>query len=725
MRRRSGMLISITAVLLMIIMLSSCMGRENFIQSVMLTSDVRGAYIIDPADHYSVFEKHQLILSSGDCELYFDKKTGNIGVYDKKSGELWSALPTFANRSAAVITAEAFNGTATYILNSQDHAAAFNTVTSERDGNTIRVFFAMADKEETADKKPEELTAGDIYVGIPLEITFDGSRLSASVDMAQVVVAPGLILYNIGILPYFGAADNDKERLVPGGTPSSNAADDGFILVPDGCGAAVSTGKTSLRYPELDFCVYGSDDSFGREACLNVFGMKRGNAAFVCVGTEGEELAVVKTMRSTDNTGSCCIVYADYNVTPVFNNNGCMIYGLMYGGKIRQTYGFVNGRSADTAGMAAAAREILALADKINVSRVNGSLPVNIALTGSVDGKKETLLTTFEQAEAVLSQMKAKGAAKVNLILNGFYEGGAVSGSVRSGRLSSFTGNKEKFSSLCEYARRQDYDLFMGVNMITTAGRTAGSLGIDGSSTEYIYNNPLVPVGSEIYMLKRIAPRVINDDISRFLGSSPADGAAGYAFTDTNRSLSADYSMRLWSRSAVADLLSGAADSFSSGKKLLVSGGGFYLLRGASVITDIPYYTSVTPGDGYEAVPFIQMILHSSYIYSGKAVCGAESDRTELLKAVEYGGVPYFSWTGSRSEYNYEPFISSAAEFARNMAQELGDLSSARITGHRKLTEGVYRTEYDNGALVYVNYNDHPVTAEHIDIPAVDYIRIN
>ena len=64
------------------------------------------------------------------------------------------------------------------------------------------------------------------------------------------------------------------------------------------------------------------------------------------------------------------------------------------------------------------------------------------------------------------------------------------------------------------------------------------------------------------------------------------------------------------------------------------------VLRYADVITEIPYTTSAAQADYYEAVPFLQMILHGSYLYSGAAAVNAETDKLTLLKAVEYGGAP-------------------------------------------------------------------------------------
>ena len=135
----------------------SCMGRENFVQTVFMSDDVRGAYVIDPEDHYSRYLPDTLSAESGPLRFYFDDATGSPAVFDARGCQLWGALPTFQNRSAAVLTVEAFNGAATYQLNSQDHAAAFGTVRAERGDNGILVSFAMSDKANVARKSAAEL----------------------------------------------------------------------------------------------------------------------------------------------------------------------------------------------------------------------------------------------------------------------------------------------------------------------------------------------------------------------------------------------------------------------------------------------------------------------------------------------------------------------------------------------------------------------------------------
>ena len=43
------------------------------------------------------------------------------------------------------------------------------------------------------------------------------------------------------------------------------------------------------------------------------------------------------------------------------------------------------------------------------------------------------------------------------------------------------------------------------------------------------------------------------------------------------------------------------------------------------------------------------------------------------------------------------------------------------MTGHRKLAENLYRTDYEGGWSVYVNYGSEPAQADGVTVPARGY----
>ena len=760
----SRKIMAIAAVLTVVLLLAACMGTESFVQTVLLNGDLRGAYVIAPEDHCCAFTDAMRVGEEGGLRFYVDERTGSVGVFDAEAGTLWSALPTGSNRTAAVLAVEAFNGTATYLLNSQDHAAAYGTVETERTEDAVRLTFTMSDQEKTARLQPDKLSAGDVYVRVPLELTFTDGRLTASVDMAKVVCAPGLILRRISVLPDFGAImESGEERLpaaanavaatapavaapqeetpaAPADAPAQtepttvppqtagrvNVSDTDFILIPDGCGAALYPALLTNRYPELDLCVYGSDDTPERCANVGAFGVRRGVGACVCVLTEGDALASVRTLREADAGTALYSVGPRYEVTPAAEIKGETAYGVTYEGRLSQTYSFLTGDSAGFSGMVSAVRELLVHAGFLSAAPLQDAVfPVNVTVTGSLEGNSETRLTDLEQAESLLNQLRAKGIDKVNLCLDGFLTVGLEKASASAARLDAVSGGKAALDSLCDYAEKQGYDVYLAKRLLTASGGPA-LRDLAGKRRTFTETNPFPSAGKAQYLRTLTGWSDIPGNASAFLNAAVDTMATGVALADLNTGLRADFSARTLDRTTVSAGLSEIASSFSAVKNLWVNGANFNAVRSADVITGVPVYPGETESEAFRSVPLLPMLLHGSYCYSGAAVADAQAELLSLLRSVEYGCAPWFSWTGSsRSDACYEAHLPAAAAFCVRAAKELGDLTGLRMTDHYEIADGIYCTEYGSGIRVFVNYNNYSVAVGAVSVPPYDYLRID
>ena len=71
---------------------------------------------------------------------------------------------------------------------------------------------------------------------------------------------------------------------------------------------------------------------------------------------------------------------------------------------------------------------------------------------------------------------------------------------------------------------------------------------------------------------------------------------------------------------------------------------------------------------------------------------------------------------------NYEAWVDTLAGWYGRTAELLNQVSDAEITGHCRLQEGVYRTEFSDGTVVYVNYTEKAVTVEGTEVAPEDFI---
>jgi hypothetical protein len=165
----------------------------------------------------------------------------------------------------------------------------------------------------------------------------------------------------------------------------------------------------------------------------------------------------------------------------------------------------------------------------------------------------------------------------------------------------------------------------------------------------------------------------------------------------------------------------------------MVDTGYFYVMRNADIAANLPAETQLQmpDSDRYEAIPFLQIILHGSVEYAGAAVNLAEDPTQAFLRAVSYGAAPAFTWSCQESENGklyFEDTLSLALDFYTRANTVLADLRDVRILRHTNNylgKKGITRTAYANDAVIYVNFNK--TAAQEIDgltIEPLDFVRI-
>ena len=154
-------------------------------------------------------------------------------------------------------------------------------------------------------------------------------------------------LYQIDVLRCFGAAGSDEE---------------GYIFVPDGCGALIYLNNGRTDYPIYSEPIYGADRSIPVEQavpyekqpnCLPVFGMKKGGTAWYS-HRKGEAVASVRAdiARTRDSYNIVLASFSTMSRMLIDTGGKVMTYQpSLYRGDIQIRYYFL-GESADYVGMA-------------------------------------------------------------------------------------------------------------------------------------------------------------------------------------------------------------------------------------------------------------------------------------------------------------------------------------------------------------------------------------
>ena len=736
--------------------------------------------------HTAVPSHYRTVASSEGVTLFYDPETASPAVTDE-SGAHWSALPEAENTSAAVLRVSVIGAKGRYYLNSQDHAVAYGTYATDFTADGFTVTYVLSDSPDVAKKDAGAVGEGELRLSIPVRFTLSDGALRVSVDCAKIGVSSGFIAQSLSLLPYFGAleaeavpaaaepaapetpreteaptdtetetqAENETEAETPSEEETASPAEDadgettvpednapeeptqtvvsllnaasggdrGFLLVPDGCGAVMYVDTPDAATSSLSFRLYEETEGELR-ASLGCFGSHRAGASVAAAITAGDTVASVKAMRDSANADGYFTVYPSFTLTPTEEKDGLYYSFAPFAGEAAVVYQFLHGKQSSYMGMAAACRETLIRAGYLRADTAAANAPSMLtSFVLSVNGSRDTLATTLEQAEELLDVMNGKGVGEVWTVLAGLFGDGVYQTDASSMRVPGFLGGKKALQSLLDAAHAQGAKVFAEVDPFVTSRRGRAAKTLTGENVGVFLKNPLYPAlggeGASRYYLRADRLKKNMQTLLDKLSGFAADGYAAPAVTYADFASGADKS----AVAAAADALYAGIDAAGG---LILKNADLARVRYADAAVDLPLTPSMAQNDAYRAVPLLPAVLRGSVVYAGSPVNAGQTFVLELLRCVEYGAAVYACWDFcSSSPYFYERSFSDVTEFYARVRAQTGDLSGERITGHAMVADGLYATVYENGSIVFVNYNNFSVNVDQISVPPYDFLRIN
>lgn len=693
----------------------------------------------DRTVHYSESKNSftEKAASSGLIELYIDSKTNSFGIYDTSLDQLWSTLPLLDSltqgeallSNASMASLKVIGGTDVYYLNTQDNSVDYGKASYQLIDGGVEFTFDIFSDRKTAEKTAYSKT--DIGFNVTMKVTLADGSMVVDCKYKNLTGNPDACIESIDLLNSFGAYNDTQE--------------DDFLLVPDGSGAIIKTSVYDESFEALSFAVYGNDPSTDSEsdgtAVIPAFGIKHGNSAFVSLIQKGDAVATVNAEKAK-SLSEYNRVYSSFSVTPViYSDETLYISKTASVDEISLCYRFLSGNNATYAGLASACREQLIRNSVLSTNTViEGSyLPFFLTVTGAATESFGPIeytaqMTAFEQTQDMLSRMKSKGINNVNVRYVGVFTGGVNSRDIAGARLLGRIGGTEGLSELYDYVTTQKMNLFIDINLLSSASgfSSRSAVNLQKKSGEYM---PLVSQAD--YMGTGISQRNYRslDSLKKIVSSVLADSRSfsfsGFCLNDAGSLLYSDFSTNGYLRQDAADMIKASIASLSTGHKTMAVNGNFYMLKNIDTIVNLPLSAKAANSGAYVSVPFVQLVLHGIVDYAGDPINTETNLEETLLKHVEYGACPHFAWNyesegvEENDVYYYDNTINTAAEFYTQANELLSDLRSARITDHYEVQDGVFCTEYDTGAMIYVNYTDNDCSTHGIVIEAGSYFRVN
>jgi outer membrane murein-binding lipoprotein Lpp len=590
-----------------------------------------------------------------------------------------------------------------------------------------------------------------------IEYKLDADSLVVKVP-SQEIQSPGEYpVSNVSMLSFFGAAGSEEK---------------GSIFVPDGSGALIAFNNGKTKYPAYQQAVYGNDQAMERvENAVNeqtvrlpVFGMIRDGNAFIGIIEEGASVATINADIS-GKLNSYNYVYPTFNVT----NKGELT--LQANGSERTLpkfqehpmksdftvrYAFLTGESATYQGMAEYYRQYLESQGGLPMSQKGSGeseLPFYVQVVGSIEKQKhfvgvpyKTLepLTTFKQTQEMINEMKQLGIANIKLRYAGWFNGGLDHKVPDDLSVDRAIGGAKGLRSLALFAEEQGVDLYPDVAILTAHTGKGFDEKEEASRSLRGVPSSFYPLDLALGRRDRskspsyvVSPRRVGTYVDAILKDMEGFKTSGISLRDMADKLNSDFRKnKQIDRTESEDISTQALNSIREANlNILAEGGNAYALPYLSDITNAPLTNSRYKLEDQE-IPFFQMVIRGNIDYTGSPynLTSYTNVRQYILKCLEYGSGVYFEWihepnykvkdTEFSNLYavHYEQWLEQAASIYAEVNGVLSKVQNERIVGHEKLAEGLFKTVYENGTYVIVNYNATHATVNGMTIEAEGYV---
>lgn len=661
--------------------------------------------------------------------LYINPDNSAIIVEDLRSETLWRSSPKDLN----------------------DHEGTTNIWRSLIE-MPIQISYVDAARAQEKNIKPEVVTLAYEPLQGGVRVTYDIKNLNLSLDVAYLlqedcleatILTDSIVedgensLVSIDLLAFLGATHDGEE---------------GYMVYPDGSGALIYFDTP--HPPEVQkmvTTVYGIDDVsdqssiYREQMVIPLFGIVHGDSALIGMITQGEfdaEIGIARSGKGVNyNHVWAQFLYRRQGRFSLTGGQPAFLYQPdRIPGDRQVRYCFTNGEKANYVEMASRYRQYLI--DERGATRVEerlgNDLPrLNLIFFMGIEQRTWFLadmvtMTTFEEVGEIMAELHAMGVEQADVTLWFWNEGGTKGEYPRRFPVDKRLGGEEALVSLIKDLHQLGYKIFLQDNYLNVYPGNKdvqpfldAVRGVDG-----------LPAGDQEmgYLLNpQVALREFALPNLPLLASYGADGlfleAFGYlALPDKNSRypLSRENFAATWMEIAQA-----SRDKLGF---VAMEGGNIYAVPHADRLDFVPLDS--THYDFFdETIPLYHIAVHGLVPYTNIPYNFLSDNQRMFLRQVEYGYIPIFILSKESSSLLFRTHAnsvySSRYDYWRDeilrQHQEIESLTpvmSRFITGHTRLSKGVYRTTYEDGIQVIVNYNLEPYSTDQLNIPPQDYIVI-
>lgn len=592
-----------------------------------------------------------------------------------------------------------------------------------------------------------------------IEYTLDADSLIAKIPASSVHYPSEYPINNISLLSYFGAEGSGTE---------------GSMFVPDGSGALIHFNNGKTQYPSYQQLVYGPDHSTQRiqdtereqEVRLPVFGILRGKEAFLGIIEDGESVATINAdisgrLNSYNYVYPSFYVVNEDKITLSANGQERSLPGFQENpmkSDFTVRYAFLSGEDASYQGMAKYYQHYLQKKKGLPEAKpasdpAGGNVPFYLQLVGSITKEKYVVgipyqslepLTTFQQAESIVNQIEQRDIRNIKVKYSGWFNNGLDHKVPDHISVDGAVGGSKGLKEFVSFTQNKDIPFFPDV-AITMANSNKG-FNESRKASRTLRKGPAAVYPLELALNRRdlnktpsyvVSPRYVSGYVDSMLKGLSSYKLGGISLRDMGDQLNSDFRKnneidRTMSEGITSQAFANIRDH---NLKIMANGGNAYALPYVTDITNAPMSNSKFKLED-EEVPFYQMVIHGFIDYTGTPynLSTYTNVNQYVLKCLEYGSGIYFQWIYEPNakvkdtEYSnlyavhYGQWIDQAAQIYKDVNGVLSKVQNKRMISHEQISNGVFKTVYENGVYVIVNYNQSQVEVDGQRIKAENYV---
>jgi len=590
-----------------------------------------------------------------------------------------------------------------------------------------------------------------------VEYTLEDGELVVNMDTSLIEVPETMPLSRIQMLPYFLTSDvtgEDKE---------------GYMFIPDGSGALIyldSTKMTEYRYQEhfynddqlVDATTYSRTDAHLQ---MPVYGMKTSDSTILGVIENGAEVATLDAVIcgfENSEPFAKMRVFFDIRENQAMKTESDSGYTVnkatddIYDGLITLRFFWLDD-DADYVDMANCYAAYLEEKGALTAKDADEEAPMYVEVLGTTDKTQyflgipyegKEILTTFDEAKAILTDLDASGVKNIKLIYSGMVNGGMNQRGLEKGvKFAADLGGGSDFKALASYADSIGAEVYPNLllqSLYTKKGLSSGNMAfniVNARAQLYRFNPVLTEVDDEVeYPQYVVSPNYIAEYWKDVKSSySKKTGLTTMASEDLMVWLGTNYRDDHVSPGTAHDIYTEAVADLADGMSLMMYNPIADAYAYTNVLTDIP-----TGDSGLRildaSIPFMQIVLDGSKTYSTESLNLDSTDiQADFMKAIETKSAPKFTFTYRDSalladttqddlfavDYNY--WKDSVGTYYAEYQEFYEAVKDAVIEEHELFdrNEDLRVVTYSNGVKVYLNYSNQDEKIDGVKVPALSY----